>query len=167
LTFDGVRLEKAKEWHMAEISGVVFVPPGEKLSEASLQLGVMISTKHLSGSRFSDWAMEKYHQARTIQRWYEETTADEACKIGLDTPRVGLDGSREQASRGVYLALHVCRTGDGASVCVEADEKLDAESATSCMVTRQDSCWREVCAQKWPSRRASLEAVAKSVLKIH
>lgn len=94
--------------------------------------------------------MEQYHSSPTAQ-WYESTTSDEACKVGLGS------GPRP------FAALHVCRAAPGASACAEADERLGDELVGRCLNGAGD-CWDELCTQMWASRRAALEAEVFGVL---
>lgn len=152
LTFEGVRLDRATTWSRGEISGVVFVSPGEALPAARLQVGILVSREHTSGVELSRWVMEQYRSSPTLQ-WHESATADEACKIGVAAdppPRP-------------FAALHVCRTGQGSAACAEADERLDEGTVSRCLNQSAD-CWDEVCFQMWSSRRPALEALVKGVL---
>ncbi len=149
LTFEGRSLEKATAWSRGEISGVVFVPPGEKLETASLQVGILVSEEHTSGVELHDWIMEQYRSSPTAQ-WYESTTSDEACKVGL------APGPRP------FAALHICRAASGVSACVEIDERLGDDVVGRCLNGAGD-CWDEVCSQLW-ARRAALDAEVLGVL---
>lgn len=153
LTFEGVKLEKATDWSTGSVSGVVFVPPGEKAETASLWLGILASSEHASGAALHTWVMAQYHRSPTTQ-WYETATSDEACKVGIPAVPEG------QPLR-PFVGLHVCRSVSGGSACAEADERLSDEIVNRC-VTRWD-CWDELCTQKWTARRAALEAVLSGV----
>jgi hypothetical protein len=149
LTFEGRALEKATEWSRGEISGVVFVPPGEQMPTASLQVGILVSREHPSGVQLHSWIMEQYRSSPTAQ-WHESSTSDEACKVGLT------QGPRP------FVALHVCRGASGVSACAEADEELGDDIVGRCLNTA--GCWEELCTQHWTARRAALEAEVLRVL---
>ena len=151
LTFEGSRLEKATAWSTGEISGVVFVPPGEKLETASLQVGILVSQEHASGVELHKWVMEQYRKSPTAQ-WYESSNSEEACKVGLG-----------QGPPRPFVALHVCRSASGVSACAEADERLGDDVVGRCL-NRGGDCWDELCTQMWASRRAALEAEVYGVL---
>lgn len=151
LTFEGRRLERSTDWSMGGISGVVFTPPGEPLATASLQLGILVSREHASSVDLHEWVMQQYRSA-PFPHWYESSTSDEACKVGL------MDGPRP------FVALHVCRSGGGMSGCAEADERLADEIVGRCL-NKSTDCWDELCHQMWTSKRALLEAELDAVLE--
>lgn len=153
VTLDGVKLQKASDWSAAGISGVVFIPPGEQLDSASLQVGVLLSEKHASGRALSTWVMQQYRGSSTLQL-YEDAGDDEACKAGAT--------STDTTVR-LFLALHLCRGGKAHASCVEVDEKLVDPSGSPCPPEDAD-CWRELCDARWTDRRAMLEAIVDQVL---
>ena len=153
MTYEGARLEKATSGSIQGVSGVVFVPPGEKMPSASLQVGVLVSRKHASGAELHRWVMDQYRRSPTVQ-WYESTTADEACKIGVTSA----------GSPRPFVALHVCRAAGGAAACAEVDERLDDDDVSRCLTGMSD-CWEELCTLRWLSARASLEPILDGVLK--
>jgi len=153
MTYEGTRLEKAASWSIQGVSGVVFVPPGEKMPSASLQVGVLVSRKHASGAELHRWIMDQYRRSPTIQ-WHESATADEACKIGVTSA----------GSPRPFVALHVCRASEGVAACAEVDERLDDGDVGRCLTSLSD-CWEELCALRWLSARASLEPILDGVLK--
>src|SRR5262245_4130218 len=148
VTFEGERLEQASSWSRGKVSGAAFVPPGEKLDTASLQVAIIMSREHASGSELHAWVMDQYHHSPTAQ-WHESATSDEACKVGLPAgpPRP-------------FVALHVCRTSQGTAACAEADERIGDELVARCL-DRGWSCWDELCTQKWAAWRAPLEALVE------
>ena len=153
MTFEGVRLEEATSWSRQGVSGVVFVPPGETLPSASLQVGVLVSRKHASGAALHRWVMDEYRRSPTV-RWHVSATADEACKIG----RTG--GGRIPRP---FVALHVCRAAAGVAACAEVDQRLDDSDVGRC-VSSDSTCWEEVCTLRWLPTRAFLEPVLDGVL---
>lgn len=150
MSFEGRLLDRATEWSSGELAGVVFVPPGETLPTASLQVGILVSQEHSSGVELHNWVMQRYHESPTA-RWYESSIAGEACKVGLGP------GPRP------FVALHVCRSASGVSACAEADERLGDEIVGRCL-NRTNDCWDELCSRMWGSRRAALEAEVYGVL---
>lgn len=152
MTFEGERLEKATSWSSQGVSGVVFVPPGERMPSASLQVGVLASRMHASGAGLHRWIMDQYHRSPTTQ-WHESATADEACKIGLTDAGVPRP----------FLALHVCRGGDGVAACAEVDERLDDNEVGRCL-TSTAGCWEELCTLRWRPAREELEPILEGVL---
>lgn len=154
LTFDGVKLEKASDWSRGNISGIVFIPPGEKLETASLQVGILASSEHASGAALHTWLMDQYRHSPTTQ-WHESATSDEACKVGL--PAVP-----EGRPLRPFVAIHVCRRASKGSACAEADESLGEEIVGRCL-GKGSGCWDELCTQKFTSRRAALETVLSGI----
>lgn len=150
LVFQGARLERATEWSSGDISGAVFVPPGETLEQASIQLGILVSKEHASGVRLHQWIMEQYHRAPTMHL-FESTGADEACKVGVG------EGRRS------FVALHVCRAVSGISACAESDERFGEDVLGRCLNT--GGCWDELCRQMWATKRDALEAEALRILE--
>jgi hypothetical protein len=153
VTLDGATLEKATNWSAGGISGVVFIPAGERLDTASLQLGVLLSEKHASGRALSAWVMEQYHGSPTLQL-YENAGDDEACKAGATST---------DATVRPFLALHLCRGGNAHAACAEVDEKLVDPSGSPCPI-ENDDCWQKLCDARWADRRATLEAIVDQVL---
>ena len=153
LTFEGVKLEKATDWSAGSVSGVVFIPPGEKMETASLQVGILASSEHKSGAALHTWLMEQYRRSPTTQ-WHESVTSDEACKVGL--PAVP-----EGKPMRPFLAFHVCRSVSGMSACAEADERLSDDTVGYCL--HRGDCWDALCTRKWEARRASLVAVLNGI----
>jgi hypothetical protein len=150
IVFEGARLERASAWSRSGVSGAVFVNAGEKLPDARMQLGIITSVEHPSGTRLSAWVMDQYHRASHAS-WYESSTADEACKVGL------ANGARPRP----YIALHVCRTRGTGAACAEIDERVDDRIAPRCLAKGAD-CWDELCTQQW-ARRPALEALLQSL----
>jgi hypothetical protein len=155
LTFDGVRLDHAKTWSSGDISGVVFVTPGQTLPLADLQIGILVSHQHDSGTQLHQWILEKYHAAGGVQ-WFESATSDEHCKTGMISEVVG-------ALPRPFVSLVACRTGKAFSACAEVDERMDSNRASRCVT--QVGCWEEVCFVQRSRRRAAIEAVLKDVVQ--
>jgi hypothetical protein len=151
MTFDGVRLKKARDWWAEGVSGVVFVPPAATLPSASRQVGVLLSRKHASGAELSGWIMNLYRGSQTV-RWYEWEDDAEACKIGVTS-----DGRPRP-----FVAIHVCREGNGVSACAELDDRLPEDDVGRC--TTAVGCWERICTMRWEDVRARLEPIALEAL---
>ena len=54
-----------------------------------------------------------------------------------------------------FMSLMVCERGVSRAACVEADEKLDEETFSTCAGRRE--CYEGVCDQKWLDRREALD----------
>jgi hypothetical protein len=150
----GPALVKANEFSQDGISGVVFIPPGEKLESASLQLGIILSRKHDRPAALQDWIMAGYRRSPT-QQWHESLPSPtEACKVGLGPttpPRA-------------FAAVHVCQGGSGVSACAEADEWLSDEVVGRCL-NQSSACWDAVCTGRFEAWRKNLETVLDDLLR--
>ena len=150
---DRPALAKARDFSSGGFSGVVFIPAGEELDTASLQLAVFMSENHESPSALHEWILAEYRRSPT-QQWHESTPQPtEACKVGLGPgpPRP-------------FVAVHVCQGGRGVTACAEADERLAEDVVGACLTTRS-SCWEEVCAGRLAAWRPSLETVLDTLLR--
>jgi hypothetical protein len=155
MSYEGRPLEKAASWSGEGVEGVVFVPPGEELPNAALQVGVLVSRERPRASQLHDWVMEKYRGSPTT-RWHESTAPDEACKVGM-------------AAAGVprpFVALHICRASEGTSACAEIDEQLDGSDVGRCLQKGTD-CWDELCTETWLAKEEHLLAILDDVLGPH
>lgn len=153
IKLDSQTLEKAADWSHSGLSGRVFIPPGEKLDTASIQVGIILSEKHSSGSAASTWLMEEYRRSPTMQM-FEDAAGEEACKVGATTSG---NGVRQ------FLALHLCRGRGTYVACAEVDERLVDPSGSPCPI-ENSTCWRELCEERWNERRTTLVAIVDQVL---
>lgn len=148
LTFAGQNLKKASEWSLEGVQGVVFIPEGEKLRDATLQVGILTSTEHKTARELNVWIMKQYRLAQ-VTRWHESVAADTACKVG-----------QSKVPFREFAAVHVCRDGRGMAVCVEADAQL----AMAIVQANSDgNDWDAVCTSQWDTYRGELEALADRV----
>jgi hypothetical protein len=148
--FEGVSLSAAAPWGQGKISGLTFLRPGSTLPDAQLQIGVIASSGHASGTELHEWVSRQ----RTGQTWFHSATADESCVAGMLNK-----GGTTRTS----VALTICRSGQGSAACAEADQALDERTLNVCMGSNT-ACWEELCTQQWMSRRAPLEGVVQAVL---
>jgi hypothetical protein len=153
IKLDGQSLEKAADWSRSGLSGRVFIPPGEKLDTASVQVGVILSEKHTSGRALNTWLMDEYRKSPTTQ-FFENAADEEACKVGATT-----NGTEVR----LFLALHLCRGRGAYAVCAEVDEKLVDPSGSPCPID-DGACWPRLCEERWIQRRTTLTAIADQVL---
>jgi hypothetical protein len=150
----GPSLVQAKDFSTGGFSGVVFIPTGEKLESASLQLGVLMSTNHKSPADFQNWVLAQYRASPTQQYYEVIPNPTEACKIGLGPdlpPRP-------------FVAVHKCQGGAGVTACAEADERLSAEVVGRCLNSKY-SCWEEVCNARFAAWRPNLESILDDMLR--
>ncbi len=149
LTFAGKSLKKGSEWNLEGVQGVVFIPEGEKLRDATLQVGILTSTDHKTARELNVWIMKQYRLAQ-VTRWHESVTADTACKVG-----------QSKLPFREFAAVHVCRDGRGMAVCVEADAQLIMAMAEA---NSDGTDWDAVCTSQWDLYRGELEALADRVV---
>jgi hypothetical protein len=147
--FDGERLERATEWKRGGIRGAVYVRPGEKLPEAELQVGVIISDEHELATELQSWIAEMAAQS-TEQRYYTHNYPTEACVVGLN--------ERER----FFIAVTKCANVEGRSACVQVDEPLDGDLIGRCAGSA--SC-PEQCESMWEERREQLIELVVQVLE--
>src|SRR5687767_3138117 len=147
--FDGERLERATEWRRGGIMGAVYVRPGEKMPEAELQVGVIISDEHELATELQGWIAEMAAQS-TEQRYYTHNFPTEACVVGLN--------ERER----FFIAVTKCANADGRSACVQVDEPLDSDLIGRC--AGSTSC-PEQCESMWEERREQLIELVVQVLE--
>ena len=151
LTFEGRTLELATEWSRGGLRGVVFVPPGQKMPLAHLQVGILASTDHKTGKALQVWVTEQYRRSGGIQN-HETNEDDESCKIGV-----------QQWNKRFrpFISHQVCRTGARRAVCAEVDTALDEDYA-SC-ASSKEAC-QQLCEMRWTDARAALEPIVEEVL---
>lgn len=155
IEFGGTGLNKATAWDRGAISGVVYVPPGETLPVASLQVGVIISSDHSTGSALHAWIAEQAARSGNVHG-FDSTANEESCRAGASVP--------EGRAPRTYLTLQVCRTGVARAICVEADEDLDDGTFTSCLTT--SGCFEDVCNERWLARRESLDRLVADMMTV-
>ena len=148
ITFGTQKLTKATSWNRGGVSGTVYVPPGEQLPSASLQVGVIVSTEHTTAAALHTWVQDQFNRSGGLAM-HQSGTSEESCKAGGDPKRT-------------YTALDVCKTGVARAACVEADEQLDPGTFTSCL--NQPGCFDDVCDRRWLMRREALDLLAADVL---
>src|SRR6185295_2833704 len=97
ITFDRQTLTPATSWTRGRTSGIVYVPSNETLPDASLQVGVIISSEHATGGEFHDWIREQFTKSGSLQLFVSDGR-EESCHAGVDQGRT-------------YMSLQVCKTG--------------------------------------------------------
>jgi hypothetical protein len=148
LTFGSQPLTKGTTWSRGGMSGIVYVPPGEKMPRASLQVGVIVSTDHTTGSALHAWIRDQAYRSGTLHV-HDADAPEESCRVAMSPERT-------------YMALEVCRTGVARAACVEADETLDGGTATTCM--NNSRCFDDICDQRWLRQREALDRLLADVL---
>ena len=137
VAFGQQSLNKAANWNRDGISGAVYVAPGEKMPNAALQVGVMVSTDHQTASELDAWIRGQYNRSNT-QRYYDSEPGDVSCKAGLASTR---DDARP------FMAVQVCKNGEGRAACAESDQIIEANVLTQCD-NAGASCFVEACAMR-------------------
>jgi hypothetical protein len=150
IDMEGETLSKASAWNRGGMSGVVYVPPGEELPAASLQVGVIVSSEHRTATELHAWIDEQFIGSVDL-RLHDSGTGDESC-------RAGSDGGR------LFMTLQVCKTGVARAACVEADEVLADRDFKSCATNYE--CYQDLCDQRWLVRGEALDLLAADFLEM-
>jgi hypothetical protein len=148
VSFDGESLEKAAAWEKEGMSAISYSPPGEKPPLASLSVGVILSSRHLTALDLHSWVREQSGGSGDAVL-YNSDGDEESCKVGGNPQRS-------------YVALQVCKTGVARAVCVEADETIDPDVITTCV----NQCLDTVCDRQWLERREALDLLAADMLTV-
>jgi hypothetical protein len=156
--FGRLRLTKATDWDLIGVNGGVYTLPGEKLPDASMQVGAIVSTAHQTAKELDAWVHAKYIESGT-KTFHDADNGSEVCRIGESPTGPGTRA---------FLTLQVCKTGVRRSACVESDEPVPYGVVTNCQALtsakNRTACFDEVCAQRWPARVESLEQLAADFL---
>lgn len=152
LVFRGAALTRGSDWSRGGLVARVFVPPGEVMPTAKLQVGIIHSRDHATGEALHAWTLERFSQS-PLAGSHVSRGHDEACKTG--TVDLGDHGPR------TFIAIHVCRTGLGAAACAEVDEALSLDDA-GC--AGDFLCAQRLCDGRWAAARADLEPILTRVL---
>lgn len=144
IVFGRQTLAKADSWTRGGSSGIVYVPPAEKMPSASLQVGVIVSSDHATATALHEWVHDQTYRAGGLVV-HDSGTPDASCTAGGIPPRT-------------YMALEVCKTGVARAACAQADEVLDPGILTSCV--NSPGCFEDVCDQRWLTRREPLDDLA-------
>ncbi len=163
LQWDGRTLVRETTWSAPAVgvAGIVYVPRGQTLGMADVQLGLVYSDR-MTPQALHAWVMTTYAaspdaQGRHVTEgtkviWQEPTlrylhTSSEglrACKVG------------EHAGR-PYIAIHACVSNwDGRALCIESDERVPLSDF--CRATDQ-TCWSSECAARIKDVAPKLESL--------
>lgn len=155
LSFVGQRVERAADWELGSLKGVVLIPPGEDLDTASLQIGIILGHGPYDAKELHQWVMRHY-DASPIESWYMwvDPVDTWACKVGRD-PRYGRP----------FVAIHICRKGPAGTATVEADERLDDSVLRACRGPERMACWNELCVAKRAEWIPDLAAIARDLVR--
>ena len=146
ISWDGRMLEKENFWEFQQFGGVVYVPPGQTLEAADVQLGFIVSSES-SPPALSNWIMEQYRQAPGLTRYHETVRATAACKVGLTGQRP-------------FLAVHVCGTHpEEAAICIEEDQHVNLGEL--CPLADK-LCWERQCRRRIDSVGPKLDSLRQT-----
>lgn len=148
IVFGPQTLTKGTSWTRQGMTGVVYIAPGEKMPSASLQVGAIISTDHLTAAALHTWIGEQIARSNT-HHFHDSNQADESCRVAKTPTRL-------------YLALEVCKTGVARAICVEADEVLTDREFGPCISNSR--CFDDLCDARWRVRREALDGLAADLL---
>jgi hypothetical protein len=150
IAFERQPLVKATSWARDQMAGVVYVPPGQTLPQASRQVGAIISGDHLSAAALHEWVRDQVRRSAT-PHFHASEAADESCRVARSHDRT-------------YLALEVCKTGVARAVCVESDEALADDVLATCL--NASGCFADLCDARWVAHREALDLLAADILTI-
>jgi hypothetical protein len=138
------QLSQAGNWDRGGTSGAVYVPAGEALPGASLQVGVIVSTERATANDLLTW-IRNQPPGSDNQRYHDNGTGTDRCIVGVNTTG---NGHR------TYMALQLCETGTSGAACIESDRVLDDGVFGSCLQNAR--CFDAVCHRRWLDEREKL-----------
>jgi hypothetical protein len=156
ITFGERELTRSTDWHRGKMAAIVYLPPGEKLPGASLQVGVIVSGDHTTAEALHQWVIEQGARGDGPP-YFSSGEPGAVCKVGAKH----FDGRVR-----TYMALQVCKTGVARAACVEADEDLSERDFTACVGSGgggSGGC-QAICDRRWLDRREPLDLLAADVL---
>jgi hypothetical protein len=148
--YGGAQLAEANTWSRGGLSGAVYVPPGDALPDASLQVGLIVSTEHPTGDRLLTWIREQSRASGTM-RYHDSGTTSESCVVGVNEPQTR-----------TYMALQLCKTAGRGAACIESDRVLDGDLFASCL--NNTGCFNAECNRRWGNERTDLDAVLTAIV---
>jgi hypothetical protein len=149
IDFGGEHLEKTTSWAQGRLAGIVWTRPGEKLPDAPLQVGAIVSDEHQTAKDLNKWiSLQAGH------RFYDSMGVEETCRVGTTQ----LPDGRTRH----WMTLITCQTGVGRASCVEADEDLPMDEFTDCLHKKCEA----ICDQRWTKRREALDILAAHILTV-
>ena len=148
ITYAGASLSQATKWDRSGTSAAVYVPAGEAIPGASLQVGLMNSTEHATAETLLAW-IQAQSQASPTQRYHDAVTGTERCLAGLGGDRP-------------FISLQICKSGQARAACIESDRELDLNTLGSCL--NLSGCFDDLCGRKWSEERGDLDRVLTSFL---
>jgi uncharacterized protein YtpQ (UPF0354 family) len=142
LAYGGASLTQATKWERDNTAAAVYVPAGETMPGASLQLGIISSTQYPTAERLLGWIQAQSQASPNTQRIHDTVTGTERCLVGFGRGRP-------------FLALQLCKSGTSLAACVESDRAVAAPTLSACLNTVE--CFVELCERQWREERASLD----------
>ena len=153
INFADQDLTKATNWTRGGMSAVVYVPPGETMPSASLQVGVIVSTEHNSGNHLQGWIREQASRSTRQQVFHDSLGLAEVCRVGAIT----VEGETR-----TFVSLQLCQSGKASVACVEADLAVPDTVVSRC--GSDTGCFEDMCTRRWRDQREALEALAAEFL---
>ena len=148
VVFDRQTLAQATSWTRDGMAAVVYVPPGETLPTASLQVGAILSADHPTARALHGWVRDQQGRSGALLL-HEANGAEESCRVARSANRS-------------FLALEVFKTGVARAVCVEAEQAVADSDISSCLNT--SGCFADLCDTRWLARREALDLLAADLL---
>jgi hypothetical protein len=151
IEFGSEQLSQATKWQRGGTSAAVYVPAGETMPGASLQVGVLISTEHATAHGLLSWIRDQARRSGE-QRYHDSGTDSETCVVGLSS----------QPALRTYMALQMCKSDASRAACIESDRVLDGGEFGSCL--NEVGCFEDVCNERWLDERDTLDAILTGFL---
>jgi hypothetical protein len=147
IAYEGASLTQATKWERDRTGAAVYIPAGEAMPGASLQLGIISSREYPTADSLLRW-IQVQSQAAPMQRFHDVISGNERCLVGL---------ARDRA----FLALQLCKSGKELAACVESDREIDNNTLGSCL---NSGCFADLCDKKWLEERNDMDRVLAGFL---
>ena len=148
------RMNKATGWTRDGISGAVFVGDSEYLPTATVQIGVMTSSRRPTADALDAWIRDEYAKS-PADKLYDSGPGTETCKVGVSNwDNYGYTRT--------FVAVQVCKTGNGRAVCAEDDEPI-GQAVFKCGILTE-SCFQGICDVRRRNDRGALITLVDNVL---
>lgn len=142
------KLHKATSWFRDRTSAAVYVREGQKMPDADLQVGIMVSYDKTTPGELGEWIAEQARKSE--QGIFKDDNPDEACWV-----------ARSRDTRRLYIALHACKPGVNRAVCVQLDETYQESDLANC----DARCFRTECDRMWADWGEEIDWLVADVLE--
>ena len=149
VAYEGASLTQATKWERDQTAAAVYVPAGEAVQVASLQLGIISSQKYPTAPALLEWIQEQSKLSTTPLRVHDSVNGNERCLAGLSPIRS-------------FMAIQLCKTGDALAACIESDRRVDQYDLGNCV--NKTGCMAAMCERKWLEERDNLDRTLTTFL---